>query len=497
MPEPERPDSTEAADSKLIAAGDKSDLGSKSTDLSNSMLGEFRLLRKLGAGGMAEVYLAEQTTLRRQVAVKILKPEFITDEKYLQRFRHEAAAAGSLNHPNIVQVYMVGEQNHVSYIAQEYVQGRTLKDQLKRKGPLDFKLALHILRQVASALQAAAENGIVHRDIKPENILLNNKGEAKVTDFGLAQLTLQGERVSLTQPGMTMGTPLYMSPEQVNGQPLDARSDIYSFGIMAWHMLAGRPPFSGETAMSVAVKHLNEKPPELTDFRPDVPKPLQDLVKRMIQKNKADRPQDFATILTELKQMIRQFMGREPATIALSIPVKTSQNLFDRPFRQQLKHCLLAGLVSFALFAGIGWAMRVPDISTIASTGTPKVREMPTITAQYYYAETNPLDEAAWIAVKEFPGANDDYKAEAQAALAIIYLKTNRQRLAESIFRDLEADSKFRADGLAGLALVAHFKGDDVESKRLINQVLGLNVKLFSELDTAFKDLRQRIDPKK
>ena len=264
------------------------------TDLSDQMLGEFRLIRKLGAGGMAEVYLAEQTTLRRQVAVKILRPQFFTDEHYVKRFRHEAAAAGSLSHPNIVQVYLVGEDRGTNYIAQEYVQGRNLKDYITRKGPLEVKIALRILRQVASALQVASENGIVHRDIKPENILLTNKAEAKVADFGLAQLTFQGERVSLTQTGLTLGTPLYMSPEQVNGLPLDSRSDIYSFGIMAWHMLAGRPPFVGETAIAVAVKHLNDKPPALTEFRQDIPPSLRDLIMRMISKKNEDRPDDFS-----------------------------------------------------------------------------------------------------------------------------------------------------------------------------------------------------------
>ena len=168
-------------------------------DLTGLTLGEFHLLRRLGKGGMAEVWLAEQTSLRRQVAVKILRPDFVADASYVKRFRHEATAAGSLNHPNIVQVYMVGEQDNIHFIAQEYVQGRTLKEFITRKGPLEVPIALHILKQVAAALQVAATSGIVHRDIKPENVLLTKKGEAKVADFGLAQLSLHGEKVALTQ----------------------------------------------------------------------------------------------------------------------------------------------------------------------------------------------------------------------------------------------------------------------------------------------------------
>ncbi len=470
----------------------------EAVDLSNMMLGEFRLLRKLGTGGMAEVYLAEQTTLRRQVAVKILRPEFVTVEQYVKRFRHEAAAAGSLNHPNIVQVYMVGEHNGINYIAQEYVQGRTLKSYLKRKGPIEFKIALHILRQVASALQVASDNGIVHRDIKPENILLTNKGEAKVADFGLAQLTLQGERISLTQSGMTMGTPLYMSPEQVNGLPLDARSDIYSFGIMAWHMLAGRPPFTGESAVAVAVKHLNEKPPQLSDFRGDVPAPLRDFIKRLIQKKKEDRPADFNAVLNEIKQIIRVVVGKEDSTVAINLPPKRPW-IFDRSLRQQGPWLVGACLLVLAASASIGWGMRTPDLnsSRLQSIGSPKVPKLPTAAMQLLYAETNPQDEAAWIAAKEFPGNTLEYKARAQMALALIYLRTNRRPLAEATFRELELDPKLKADGLAGQALLAHLKGDDADARRLMNQVDSMKARLFPEVDSAYKDLHQRLGPAK
>lgn len=468
-----------------------------SNDLSNVMLGEFRLLRKLGSGGMADVYLADQTTLRRQVAVKILRAEFLTNEQYVKRFRHEAAAAGSLNHPNIVQVYMVGEQNGISYIAQEYVQGRTLKAYLKRKGPIDYKIALHILRQVASALQVASESGIVHRDIKPENILLNNKGDAKVADFGLAQLTLQGERVALTQTGMTMGTPLYMSPEQINGLPLDSRSDMYSFGIMAWHILVGRPPFTGDTAMAVAIKHLNDKAAPLDDYRTDIPPVFRDFVKRLIQKKKEDRPNDFGEVLADIKQMIRQVTGKSGsgagANVVVSIPRRLTP-VFTRPIRIKSGWLIAACVFVLAASAGIGWSLRVPDLHTIHSTGKPTVPEMRTAAGQLYYAETNPQDEAAWILVKEFPGVSNEVKGRAQTALALIYLRTNRRNLAETIFSDLAMDSKLRANGLAGQALVAQLKGQPGDAKKLVEQVDSMKVRLFPEIDDSYKDLHQQLN---
>lgn len=459
----------------------------------DGMLGEFRLLRKLGTGGMAQVFLAEQTTLRRQVAVKILRPEFLTEENYVKRFRHEAAAAGSLNHPNIVQVYMVGEHKGVNYIAQEYVHGRTLKSYLKQKGPVELKIAMHILRQVASALQAAGQSGIVHRDIKPENILLTNKGEAKVADFGLAQLTHQGERISLTQTGMTMGTPLYMSPEQINGQPLDARSDIYSFGIMAWHMLTGRPPFSGETAMTVALKHLNEKPPEISSFREDLPVPLRDFVLRMMQKKKEDRPANFAAVSTELKQIIRQLTGKDDATVVLNQPRKKTAFL-DKPFRQQIVWILLACILVMAASAGVGWTMRTPELKTIPSTARSPVQSMPNAKAAFYYAVTNPQDEAAWVTVKELPDATDAQKNRAATALGLIYLKTNRKDLAESTFASLKDSVRTRADGQVGMALVSHSKGDLTEARRLMAQIDDSSSSLSPEIIDAYKDLRQRLN---
>lgn len=496
MAEPKRSDLPQTGNTNSSAPAGRSNTPAElPADVVDMMLGEFRLLRKLGMGGMAEVYLAEQTTLRRQVAVKILRPEHMMVEQYVKRFRHEAAAAGSLNHPNIVQVYMVGEQDGINYIAQEYVQGRTLKDYLKRKGPMEIKIALHILRQVASACQVASEAGIVHRDIKPENILLTNKGEAKVADFGLAQLTLQGERVSLTQSGITMGTPLYMSPEQVNGQPLDSRSDIYSFGIMAWHMLAGRPPFMGETAMAVAVKHLSEKPPLLTDFRDDIPAPLRDFVKRMIQKKKEDRHPDFAAVLADIKQLIRQVSGKEDITVPLTQPVARKTLLIDRPFRRQIGWLIGACVSIMLVSASVGWAMRTRDLTTIVSRGAPNVRAMQTADAQLYWAATNPQDEAAWISVENFPGASDEMKARAQAALGVIYLKTSRRPLAETTFANLAAEPKFKANGLAGLALLMGLNRDMDAARKQMAAVDAIDAKLFPEVDVPYKELRQRLSP--
>src|SRR5438445_10385697 len=217
------------------------------SDLSGQTFGEFFILRRLGQGGMGQVYLAEQLSLKRKVALKVLLPGLAASPSALQRFKAEAEAVARATHANIVQVYNCGEADGLNYMALEYVEGRNLREFVTRKGSPEVLLALSIMRQVASALQRASELGIVHRDIKPENILLTRKGEVKVADFGLSRVR-EGDRppLNLTQSGVTMGTPLYMSPEQVQSQPVDARTDIYSFGVTCYHMLTGEPPFRGQ-----------------------------------------------------------------------------------------------------------------------------------------------------------------------------------------------------------------------------------------------------------
>jgi serine/threonine-protein kinase len=225
------------------------------SELVGKTLKDYYVLRRLGQGAMAEVYLAQQLSLGRQVALKVLNAELARDPVYVERFHQEARAAAALVHAGIVQIFEVGEaeagpEARVHYIAQEYVPGRNLGEVIRSRGRLEPALALDILRQVTAALAKASSEGIVHRDIKPENIMLARSGEVKVADFGLARV--EGDHpaggvrgVNLTQIGVTMGTPLYMSPEQIEGRPLDSRSDIYSLGVTAYHMLTGRPPFRG------------------------------------------------------------------------------------------------------------------------------------------------------------------------------------------------------------------------------------------------------------
>lgn len=440
------------------------------------MLGEFKLLRRLGKGGMATVWLAEQTSLHRQVALKLLRSDLMADQTYVKRFQTEAKAAAGLNHPNIVQVYVIGEADGQHFIAQEYVQGSTLKSYLRKRGAVDLQLGLHIMRQVASALQTAGEQGIVHRDIKPENIMLTKKGEAKVADFGLAQLTLGGEKLNLTQEGVTMGTPLYMSPEQVHGKKLDVRSDIYSFGVTCYHMFAGRPPFQGETAVAVAVQHLQDEPRPLREFRPDLPQPLCDLVHRMMAKRPEDRYPDAATVLEDVRKLIKALRetGRLDQVKLVDLEVEKRPKTFAgrHPWVVLSLLCLLAA----GLSAAVGWSLRMPDPRLAAASEDFDVPRLPTPREQFLEAMFRPDSEDAWLAVIRYhdhtPGA-EEWVARTHEQLFFLYLRDkNRWGDAKRELDALKAvtgaaSPLYAAKARAGEFVLAAYRRDFVSAKAI------------------------------
>jgi serine/threonine-protein kinase len=273
-------------------------------DLTGRTLGDYQLLRRLGVGGMGQVYLARQLSLQRDVALKLLRNDLAASTNALKRFEAEAQAVARLNHPNIVHIHQIGEHDGLRYMALEYVEGRNLRDHLARRGPPDLPVCLSVMRQVALALQNAHEQGIVHRDIKPENILVTRKVDVKVADFGLSRFFAGGAQpLNLTQSGVALGTPLYMSPEQVQGKPVDHRSDVYSFGVTSYHLLAGEPPFRGDSAFDVALKHVQDEPRLLSDLRPDLPADLCAIVHKMMAKNPDGRYQSAREIVRDLAKV--------------------------------------------------------------------------------------------------------------------------------------------------------------------------------------------------
>jgi serine/threonine-protein kinase len=288
------------------------DCANGAIDLTGTLLGDYRILRRLGQGGMGQVYLAEQVSLKRHVALKLLKSELAANRNALARFKAEAEAVAKATHANIVQVYAIHEIAGHHLMALEYVEGRNLREFLERKGPPEILLGLSIMRQVAGALQRASELGIIHRDIKPENILLTRKGEVKVADFGLSRVLSEadGQALHLTQSHITMGTPLYMSPEQVEGKKtIDHRTDIYSFGVTCYHMFAGQPPFKGTAPFEVAVQHVQREPAPLASLRPDLPPGLCGIIHKMMAKAPADRYQLAREIVRDVVKLRDAVVG--------------------------------------------------------------------------------------------------------------------------------------------------------------------------------------------
>ncbi|RME71064.1 MAG: serine/threonine protein kinase, partial [Planctomycetota bacterium] len=268
-------------------------------------LGDFVLERKIGQGGMGEVYLAHQVSLDRTVAVKVLPRSLASQENFIERFQREAKAAANLIHPNVIQIYSIGVEQGTPYFAMEYVEGEDLAQRLKRQGRLGYEEAVDIVAGVANALACAYEKNIVHRDIKPSNIMIDKNGVVKVMDFGLAKATHGQEGLNLTQSGMIMGTPNYMSPEQARGEPLDCRSDIYSLGVVFYELLAGRLPFVADTPAALIYKHAYEDPPPIEQINPDVPPFLAEIVTRMLAKDPAARYQNPKALLLDLNEFRR------------------------------------------------------------------------------------------------------------------------------------------------------------------------------------------------
>src|SRR6476619_2370657 len=247
--------------------------------------GRYRIVRKLGMGGMANVYLAEDEVLGRRVAIKILNDRHANDDQFVERFRREAKNAAGLSHPNIVSIYDRGEAEGTYYIAMEYLDGRSLKELVVARGPLPIPDAIAATRQVLGALRFAHRKGVVHRDIKPHNVMADADGRLKVTDFGIARAGVS----QMTEAGSIIGTAQYLSPEQARGAPVDQRSDLYSIGIVLYEMLTGKVPFSGDAPVEIAMKHLTAVPEPPSKSRPDIPHDLDAIVMRALAKDPEQR----------------------------------------------------------------------------------------------------------------------------------------------------------------------------------------------------------------
>lgn len=299
--------------------------------------GRYEIIKLIGEGGMANVYLAYDPILKRNVAVKILRGDLSNDEKFVKRFKREAISASSLSHPNIVEIYDVGEENGNYFIVMEYVDGITLKSLIKKRGKMILAEVLDITKQVASGLECAHASCIIHRDIKPQNIMVLDDGLVKITDFGIA---VASNSESLTQTNSVMGSVHYLPPEQANGSGSTTRSDIYSLGIMMFEMLTGKVPFKGETAVEIAIKQLKEPLPSISMYRDDIPQSVENIILKACAKNPENRYENVNQMLYDLDHCLdpdrkyeRKYIYKYPEKVVL----KDEENIKPKETEKQEK----------------------------------------------------------------------------------------------------------------------------------------------------------------
>ena len=269
----------------------------------------YQIIKSIGEGGMANVYLAYDTILDRNVAVKILRGELSSDEKFVRRFQREALSASSLSNPNIVEVYDVGEDNGDFYIVMEYIEGKHLKALLKKRGKLTVTEVVDIMSQIANGLSVAHDSYIIHRDIKPQNIMILENGMVKITDFGIAMAI---NATQLTQTNSVMGSVHYLPPEQASGKGATLQSDIYSMGILMYELLTGNLPFKGDNAIEIALKHLKEHVPPIREELPNVPQSIENIIIKATAKNPKNRYADAREMYEDLRTCLSESRKNEP-----------------------------------------------------------------------------------------------------------------------------------------------------------------------------------------
>ena len=323
----------------------------------------YEILEILGEGGMAFVYKARDTQLERFVAIKTLKPNYVNQETFVERFKREAKTAANLNHPNIVQIFDWGIEDE-PYFVMEYIEGNTLTSIIAKNRTISLSDILFIGAQVSNGLHAAHQKGLVHRDIKPGNIMITPDGKVKVTDFGI--VSLQNEESDITKTGSILGTASYISPEQAQGKPVSIESDLYSLGTVLYELIAGKPPFSGDTPISTATKHLTERPEKLSSFRRDLPKGVESTIMKMLEKATYDRFKSAEDVRATLLQQRKSLQSEQ-----------TRENLVDLTNPKiKLRFTLPALLISIGVVVGTIWTLTQVFDGLPVDGGTPTLIEI-------------------------------------------------------------------------------------------------------------------------
>lgn len=334
----------------------------------------YQILTNLGEGGMADVYLAMDTILNRKVAIKILRGELSNDPIALVRFQREANAASKLDHPNVVDVYDVGEYKHKHYIVMEYVSGKTLKQLISQRGALHKEEAVNIMKQLTSAVEHAHENNIIHRDIKPQNVMVKDDGTVKMMDFGIA---LAHDAVQLTQSDAVLGSAHYLAPETTRGETATNQIDIYALGIVFYELLSGMVPFKGDNPVQIAMRHLREEMPSILDFNPTLPQSIENIIIKATAKNRAFRYKNAKEMLTDLntcllpenqaveKLILENNLGQEPTVVmqATHVQKDDKKNAQDAKKKKNLIIAISGAIAVIALTAIVYFSGIIPGFS--------------------------------------------------------------------------------------------------------------------------------------
>lgn len=393
--------------------------------IGRTIANRYEILEKTGVGGMATVYTAKDLVLNRHVAVKVLKEEFTTDEEFVKRFNTEALAAASLSHANIVSIYDVGNEDNIYYIVMELVRGKTLKQIITENGPISWKWATNIAIQIASALEVAHKNNIVHRDIKPHNIIITEDGVAKVTDFGIAKAVSNS---TITAFGTTIGSVHYFSPEQAKGGYTDAKSDIYSLGVVMYEMLTGQVPFDADTSVSVALMHMQEKPVPPIEINKNIPTALNDIILKAMQKEPMARYQTAAEMISDLRRALKEPNGEfveEEMNDGLTrrMDAITDDMLYKKGDNKKKKgklalyfekHPKMKG-VAIVLLCVVLFVLAFGGTALVSKITTPKEVQIPNLVGK---TEEEAKEELAKINVK-YNKINEKYSSEVEAGKII------------------------------------------------------------------------------
>ena len=344
----------------------------------------YEIVEILGEGGMAFVYKAKDKQLQRNVAIKTLKPNYVNQEKFVDRFRREAQTAANLNHPNIVQIFDWGIEDE-PYFVMEYIEGNTLTSIITGNKTVGLNDILYIGSQVANGLKEAHKHGLVHRDIKPGNIMITPDGKVKVTDFGI--VSLQNEESDITKTGAVLGTASYISPEQAQGKPVSFESDLYSLGTVLYELIVGNPPFTGDSPIATATKHLTERPEKLSNYRKDIPKALENAILKLLEKRPSDRFKSAEDLRALLLQQRKQIQINQ-----------TQENLVDLTNPKiKFRFTLPALIISVALVFGTVWALSNVFDGLPADGGAPTLVEIPDLTGSEQAQALNDLQSLGFI----------------------------------------------------------------------------------------------------